>query len=460
MSPSGRIAFVGVDPNYALGPDAWIEGYGVACRHETAALRLMEKRGMDVFCLARHLHDEPLPGRATAGLLSHPLVTRWLASRGDSLSLLVFKPNAQVEQAADVHAWRILGARAAVARPIENKVQFSKILETRDLPRPAWRELHAATDTYDDLASALGPRLVVQAAHGFSGNRTFIVNDGADFVRVAALLRARRARASRLIDGSPVTMNACVLDERRVRTGPLFHQVTGATELTPYALGACGNDWISAPPAAAVVARAAAIARTLGEVLAARGFRGVFGLDFIVTPSGEIFTIECNPRLVSSIPMATALELEAGCVPLLASHMAATPGRHAEDAPDIREPMRGAQMVLHNLTGAAACVTGRLEAGRYRLDAEGNLAFVAPALKPTECADDTEFVVLPPAPGHVLKAASECARVQARMGLLEFAQGVGHGIGTLTPWARAVATAVYGALALEPTAEADEADGE
>lgn len=459
MTSPDRIAFVGVDPNYALGPDDWLEGYGVACRHETAALRLMEARGMDVFCLARHLRDAPLPGRATAGLLSHPLVAQWLASRGTPLSLLVFKPNAQVEQAADVHAWRILGARAAIARPIENKVQFSKILEARDLPRPAWRELHAATDTYDDLVADLGPRLVVQAAHGFSGNRTFIVNDGADFRRVAALLRARRARASRLVDGSPMTMNACVLDPGRVRTGPLFHQITGAPELTPYALGACGNDWISAPPPVEVVVRAAAIARAVGQVLAERGFRGVFGLDFVVTPSGEVVTIECNPRLVSSIPMATALEVEAGCVPLLASHLAATAGRHADDAPDVREGIRGAQMVLHNLTGSTARVTGNLEAGRYRLD-HGGLVFIAPALKPTECADAREFVVLPPAPGHVLKPAAECARVQTRAALLDFAQGVGHGLGTLTPWARTVASAVYAALSIEPTDDADEADDE
>lgn len=457
MTADGPVAYAGVDPNYALGPETWLPRYSVACRHETAALRLMEQRGVEVFCLARHLGDGPLPGRATAALLAHPKATQWLERRGDGLSLLVFKPNAQVEQAADAHGWRILGARAAVARPIENKLQFARLLEERGLPRPQWREIHPAVDTYADVAAALGPRLVIQAAHGFSGNRSFIVDDEATFAQVTAQLRNRRARASRRVEGSPMTMNACVLDTERVRTGPLFHQVTGAPGCTPYPLGACGNDWTSCPPPPEVVVRAAAVARAVGQMLAERGFRGIFGLDFVVTASGEIVTIECNPRIVSSVPMATALEQEAGALPLLASHLQATRGLEADDAPDIREGIRGAQLVLHTLTATPTRVRAALDAGRYRLD-EGRLAFVAPALKPTECADDDEFVVLPPAPGHVLQAASECARVQMRGGLLEFPDGVGGGLGVLTPRAQAIARAVQTALELEPCTEEDDAD--
>ena len=34
----GPVVFMGVDPNYALGPELWLPDYGVVCRHETAAL--------------------------------------------------------------------------------------------------------------------------------------------------------------------------------------------------------------------------------------------------------------------------------------------------------------------------------------------------------------------------------------------------------------------------------------
>lgn len=437
-----RLAFVGVDPNYALGPERWIADYSVVCRHETPALRLMEARGIAVFCLERAVGRERLPGRDTAALLGHPEVLAWLRAWGPQ-SLLVFKPNARVEAIAASEDWPVLGARAAVARPMENKVNFFKQLEARGLPHPRWREIDPDRDSYATLAADIGTRLIVQAAHGFSGNRTFAVDDADQYAAVAQTLGRRKARAAELVEGSPVTMNACVLADGAVRTGPLFHQVTGAPECTVYPFGACGNDWVASP---ADPEPAAAIARAVGEMLAERGFRGIFGMDFVLKPDGGVVAIECNPRLVSSVPMASALEIEAGAVPLLLSHLEATSGESGERG-DVRVPIRGAQLVLHNLTGSAARVDGELAAGIYRMD--DGLRFVRPALVVTECADD-EFLLLPPARGHVLQAAGECARVQMRSAVLQFEAGVGRGPGTLTDAARATARAVYGALQLEP----------
>ena len=453
----GTVAYVGVDPNYALGPDAWLERYRVACRHETPAARLMAQRGVEVFCLEHHLDGEALPSRATTGLLQHPQVTRWLTNGDARPDLLVFKPNAQAEQAAAAQGLRILGAPAAIARPAENKVAFFRLLERLDLPHPAWREIDPSSESYETITRDLGPRVVVQGAHGFSGKGTWPVVDAAAYALAAAALGRRKAKASRMIEGSPMTLNACVLGPGRVRVGPLFHQVTGAPSCTPYPLGACGNDWSSVPPPAEVRAEAARIARSVGTSLSEKGFLGMFGLDFVITESGSVVTIECNPRLVSSVSMATTLELEREDVPLLASHMLATAGHDVPDAPDIEHGLRGSQLVLHNLSGASARVDGALEAGRYRL--RGNiLDFIAPALKPTECVDADDFLVLPAAAGHTVQAAGECARVQMRGGLLQFPDGLGKGLGELTPQARAVADAVQSALCLTPVSEDTYAD--
>lgn len=511
------VVFVGVDPNYAVGPEAWLRDYSAACRHETAALSLLEARGLEVFCLEREVGPHNLPGRATAGVLTHPSLVAWMARKSSPAWMLVFKPDAAVEAAAAVHGWRILGARAAVARPMENKVNFFRLLDELALPHPPWREVDLATESYAQVARDLGPRFVLQAAHGFSGNRTFPVDAPADFERASGLLARRRVRGSARVEGLPVTMNACVEADGRVRTAPLFYQITGAPECTAYPMGACGNDWAAPPPHDEAVDQARGIARSVGRALAGRGFRGIFGLDFVLTPEGRVSTIECNPRLVSSVPMASALEVEAGAVPLLVSHLLATseegalvpsravpsravpsPSRagtslHASahavpsasalalsqavvsaaspvstkpgdalPAEDIRASLRGAQMVLHALgqsadagprrvAGGCLRATHRLEAGMYRLAGDG-VAFQRHALRVTECCDESEFLVLPPSPGHVFAPASECARVQTRRSLIDLSTG------RLDAWGRSVARAVYRALALEPC-ESAESDG-
>lgn len=447
----GPVVFIGVDPNYALGPEAWLSDYSVVCRHETAVLRLMEERGIDVFCLQRVVGQERLPGRATAGVAGHTAVAEWLSGKtraGQALSILVFKPSAQVETLAAQHGWHVLGAPASVARPMENKVNFFRLLDERALPHPAWRQVDLATESYADVARQLGPRFVLQAAHGFSGNRTFFVGSAADHERAASALSRRRARASQMVDGCPMTMNACVVGPGRIRTGPLFHQVTGVPECTVYPLGACGNDWAAATAPAAVRDKAAVIARSVGETLSERGFRGIFGMDFIATEEETVVAIECNPRLVSSVPMASALECEVGAVPLLVSHLLATAGHETDAAvEDVRTPIAGSQLVLHNLTGSVARVHGALSAGIYRIENDA-LCFVRPALKVTECTGEEEFLLLPPADRHVLQAAGECARVQMRGAVLDFGEGFGKGCGSLNARAKRIVKIVYDALAL------------
>jgi hypothetical protein len=450
---SARVVFVGVDPNYAIGVEKWVERYAVACRHETPVLALLEARGIEVFCLERALGRSALPGRSTVAVASHPALAGWLG--GEPVDLLVFKPNAQIEAVAAERGWGILGARASIARPIENKVHFFRLLDELGLPRPAWREVDLAREGYDEVARELGPRMVLQAAHGFSGNRTFVIDGATDFARAAEALRRRKARASRRFDGSPMTMNACVRHDGGVRTGALFHQVTGVPECTVYPMGACGNDWAACPPPRKVVEATREVARAVGRALAGRGFRGIFGLDFVAAAS-EIVTIECNPRLVSSVPMASALEAERGARPLLVSHLSATRGLE-DDGGDVVEEIEAAQLVLHNLEGGVGRVGAALAAGVYVIEHDA-LRFRRSALSPTECLDEEEFLLLPPAPGHFIRPAGECARVQSRGPLLEL-EGFGSGPGRLSPRARRLARTVYAALRLERV-EGVEIDGE
>jgi hypothetical protein len=460
---AGPVVYVGVDPHYGLGPEQWLADYSMVCRHETAVLPMLRDKNIKVFCLQQEIGDGKLPGRATAGLAHHPLVLEFLQAqaRRGPLSILLFKPSAQIDELCAQHGFRVLGAPARIARPMENKVNFFRLLDGLGLPHPAWNEVDLREVDYDALSRKFGRHVVIQGAHGFSGNRTFDVTDGAAFAIASAALRHRRARVSQYVEGRPMTLNGCVFSPDLVLTNRLFHQVTGVPECTVYKLGACGNDWMAEPASEAAQQAAAGVAQALGRELGQRGFRGTFGVDFVVN-GDTVAAIEVNPRLVSSVPMASDLEVSQGLVPLLLFHCLATAGcehelqgflQHYESAPRLD----GAQMVLHNLTGSAAVVDGVVAAGLHQLEGEA-LRFVRPAFHVSECGPD-EVLVLPAARGHMLAEAGECARVQMRRPVLTWTEGAAAGPGSLTGEAKAVARAVYAALALRPCTVADGGEG-
>ena len=302
---------------------------------------------------------------------------------------------------------------------------------------------------------------MVQGAHGFSGNSTFDVAGPEAFEVAAAALRNRKAKATEFVPGAPLTITGCVVEAGVVLVGRPFHQVTGAPECTVHPLGACGNDWSAAPPPEPLQADIRAVTRRVGEALGARGFRGIYGMDFVVAGDGErALAIEVNPRIVSSIPMATVLEEDAGLVPLLAWHLLATSGvasalGHWPDLVPLLAswndppPLRGAQLVLHNLSGGEARPEGGLRGGVYRVGESRGLEWLCAGLRATDAAGEG-FLVLPGGPSHVLAPAGECARVQGRRPLIRFPRGLSAGPGELTAETLGVVRAVYQGLAIEP----------
>ena len=133
-------------------------------------------------------------------------------------------------------------------------------------------------------------------------------------------------------------------------TAPIV-QVTGEPALTPYPLGSCGNDftWRPTPhPGDAPAAMAEALAR----VLARRGYRGAFGLDFVVPGPGEAALIEINPRLTASFALYASW-----CPQLLDAHLRALAGERLDAAR--LPPIRGGQLIFHQLKGVGSPLPAR-----------------------------------------------------------------------------------------------------
>jgi hypothetical protein len=183
--------------------------------------------------------------------------------------------------------------------------------------------------------------------------------------------------------------------------------------------------------------------------MAEQGFRGVFGLDFVMADDGRAYLIEVNPRLVASIALFTQLEAAAGRLPLLARHILAFLDPEADRAPldGNAEPVQGGQVILHNLGHRTAQVARTVDAGACRLSG-GALVGRRPALVAGELAPD-EWLVLSPQASRPVSAGGAWGRLQT-------AAAVASSAGELLPATAEAVAALGSAVALGALSEVAE----
>ena len=430
---AGGLAFAGPEAEYGIGLERWLPRYGIACLDASPATEILAERGIDTFVLdgpssttARlNAPESPSPdqdteaerGRSTLSLLADARSARWLDGLADGRApnILVFKSSFQLEQLCAARGWRLLAPEARLARRWENKVAFRAIAEGLDLPQAPGLIFEPSRESYTSLSERLGSRFVVQAPHGYSGARTWSVDGPDALTQALAGLRAQRLRATAFVEGLPLTLTACVTSRGVAASAP-FCQVTGTTNLTRYRLGSCGNDWTTAGSLGLETGRFTRLAERIGKALAAQGYRGVFGVDFVMRPTGEPVVIEVNPRLVASIALHAQLELAEGRLPLLARHLLALLDPDADAAPlDLHQAaLEGGQVILHNLAAEPRQIGAGLRTGAHApIGPEALPSFLRPALRVDELADG-ETLLLAPSAGRWLGSGQAWGRLQGR----------------------------------------------
>ena len=273
---------------------------------------------------------------STRALLDDPQVAEAVAA--EPSLLLCFKPSARLEARAAELGARLALAPAKLAQGIENKLALSELADEAGVAIPAQRRCTPRDEAWARVSAELGPDLVVQSPRGFAGRKTWRVSDEASWRSLGQELGRRPARIAAWAEGRPGTTNAVVdADGRVLVTAPIV-QVTGDPRLTPYPLGSCGNDftWRPLPHPGDAAER---MAERLGPLLAAKGYRGHFGLDWVF--GDELLLIEINARPTASFAFYSVLEPR-----LLQAHLAALRGEAIEAGR--LPPLAGGQLIrLH-----------------------------------------------------------------------------------------------------------------
>jgi hypothetical protein len=149
-----------------------------------------------------------------------------------------------------------------------------------------------------------------------------------------------------LADALPLNVGAIVWHDGVTVHYPSV-QLIGIPDCVTRPFGYCGNDYAAAKQLdPEVLDRIEASARTIGRWLGAHGYRGTFGVDFLLHNGVPLFT-EINPRFQGSTHVSCQLAVEADESCLMTEHVAATLGMDAPPQRRLRDLTVEAEPLAH-----------------------------------------------------------------------------------------------------------------
>lgn len=366
-----------------LGPENFIDNYKLLSLYDSKETDLI-KKDMPIFCLEEKIGERVSP-RNSSSLLWHKKTKEYLKkeTNGKKPLILIYKSSKRIAKIAKENNLEIAIAPSFFGkRLLENKVKFRRILEKLKVKAPPGRIVSLsflANRRLSELQKEFGNSFVMQHPSKGGGKGTFFIKNARDFNTAKQYLRRQKTQEiiiTELIKGSSPSLTGCVTRKGILSTCPQY-QICDISILNkkPKRNGLfCGNDWSSANFSKNVLLQAKEAVDKIGSYFKSIGYRGIFGLDFILDEKNEnLYVVECNPRLLASFPTVTMVQIENGETPIIAFHLLEYLNfPYQINIKKINEQMwqkkEGAQMFLHNPIQKRAIQKNEFKAGIYKIE--------------------------------------------------------------------------------------------
>lgn len=193
---------------------------------------------------------------------------------------------------------------ASGLRELCESKHFAKHMFARlDLPQVEWHVAETAPSALISLEQGLGYPLVARAPSASNGSGTFLIESRDAMEK----LLARGGNPSGdawlfepLVDGYSLNVNGVAFAGGTIAFPPSV-QILGEPNCTASRFGFCGNDYsVARTLPLSVLSQATDQTERIGEALTRLGYRGAFGVDFLVGHDGISLPCEINPRFQSS----------------------------------------------------------------------------------------------------------------------------------------------------------------
>lgn len=355
----------------AIGLEELLPNYHIICLDWSSSVDYLEERGISIFCLEKFLGQKNILFRNTGVILNHPLVLNFIKEKSSSRTpyIAFFKPQPKIEKIAIKNNFKLIGNSPSLNKLFEDKISFFELCQKEKIPVPEGEIIKLSNLSFNKLKSKYGLPFIIQFGRGWAGNSTFIIKTRKNLERLKSTLPNLEVKVTRFIEGVTVLNNAVVYNQKVFFSLPAI-QLKASSLLTSTQLGTGGRQW-PAKLSPKVIKQINFLTEKVGQIMSNFGYKGFFGLDFIVEQNTQkVYVIENNARITYSAPFYTKLELSQKCFPLLGYHfLSFLPTQLGIQLKDYSFPqLKGSEIVAKNFFSKPIKISSNFIAGIYTQD--------------------------------------------------------------------------------------------
>jgi hypothetical protein len=293
-----------------------------------------------------------------------------------------------------------------IAHAYENKRyfrdEFSDLIRMPEYEIRFMNELDRAA-SYKDLADRYG-WFMLQDEESSGSKGTYAIKSHDDYVEAIKSLkkfsRGRTIVVSKFVHGETTSIQVCVT-KHGIFSGGIQRQLIDSPDLCNTKLAGaskwCGGE-VGADYPDIIQHQAREMASVVGSELASHGYRGIFGLDLIVTPENEVYAIEINARLTGYSHVISDLQLREGKIPFMLLHLFEL-GNYKYEVTDIEALPSISQykqpaslLIINNPLEEDFTLNHYVKPGIYKLKGD-TVQYVRPGYSLTDLKSDDEMIV-------------------------------------------------------------------
>lgn len=305
---------VGVETYSRIIPSIFLDNYIIYSVKGSADLDML-RNYVKVFCMEEKHPQVAAKTQATSYLLKNYIFQGFLKSWRKPLRLMLYQATERTVGILKELGIDWIGNPPHTYKGTVLKGEFRDLVKTLKLPSiPDWRlsREEFLNLTFQQVWDHWGRTAVIQRADFEVGGKlgTFFIHAEADWKRCYDVLsqdeRYHLVTISPFIEGHSLSMLGCITP-KGVLTSPLQLQLIDVPEALHGALPTgifLGHDWAFHPWPQETEQAAMRIVEAIGEHLASKGYKGIFGIDLVYdAKTHDIFPIECNPRFTGALPV-------------------------------------------------------------------------------------------------------------------------------------------------------------
>lgn len=293
-----------------------------------------------------------------------------------------------------------------IAHAYEHKRYFrDEFSELINMPEYVVKRLDELNDDAFVELTTLFTKFVIQDVESSGSRGTFIVSTKEQYELAVKKLRetsfSGSVVVSQYVSGRTCSVQVCVT-KYGIFAGSLQRQLVDSKYLCNLnLLGAprwCGGE-LGVDTSDIVKHRTQEIATVVGSELASHGYRGIFGIDLLVTPENDVYAIEINARLTGYTHVLSDMQYANDTIPFSVLHTLEL-GNYKYEVEDLEAlPTMGSTtttysyLILHNLLEDTYVLQKHVKSGIYEYDGR-SIRYIKPGFSVTDLENDNQFILL------------------------------------------------------------------